>query len=223
MSRHITYQVEQPTAAGQAIPRNDLGPKLKAAITVGLGIFIISLTIIILIISATARLALMPVLYAILTSAILGILATAGLAITWSLNVAQREWLIDSKERKRRWRFEDEDRLRAAWLAEETEEEAEQPGTDHSRIPPIAFEILRRHFAGLPTTRKACVVSGLCTEHEWNLASRVFKAIRLKSRYKLVPGETLEIAWQTWQRGVELYNGRLWLLDRNGKRIELIE
>lgn len=216
MSRRVTYHYQQPAAPSwpraDPRPRGELAPKLYAAIAAGLALYIILIAITIPIIaglgSLNTRSALIDATVCLVVSLIFG----AVLVLKWSLIVAERAWNVENEERKRRWKIEDEDRERAAGLAGQVADEAEQSeDADLAHIPVQAFEILMRHFSGHPTTRKECVEAGICTQSEWNVINHVFKGLGLKRGYKLDPSGDLPSAWAVWRERVKLRDGELWV------------
>jgi len=220
MSRRITYHHQGTTIDPVTSPRpqSELTGKLHAAIAAGIALFIISLVFTTFIASLVWPLTVEVAGIVALVCFVLSLLFTAGLVLKWSLTVAERPWWLERTARDRRWRLEDEDRERAAALVGKATESALSPGKpDLSYVGPLALELLRRHYAGKSTSRKACEKAGICSQARWNLVNEVFKAAGMKAGYKLEPGDSLEAAWLAWGERVQVRDGQVWVRRGRGQ------
>jgi hypothetical protein len=206
MTRRITYNrySPQPTMQGQPIPDHNLRVRLQAALAAGTGLFVVLMVGSTLVVRwITGTLDAQDALGILIGAFVVSLVFSAALVVKWSLNVAERQWKTDDRERARRWALEDEDRELARALAEQAGEEG-QAGADLSFVHPLALDILNRHFSGQKTTRDACVGARLCTQAEWSLVNDVFKAAGMKRGYRLDPGDDLASAWAFWRGRVNV-------------------
>ena len=66
-----------------------------------------------------------------------------------------------------------------------------------SRRDQVFRRMMRRHYAGWPITREACVKSGMCTFAEWNAVSQLMASRGIKRDRSILP-QTRTDALRVW-------------------------
>lgn len=156
--------------------------------------------------------------YASVFAVVLG----SALAARWAWQLIRRPGRLADDERKRRWKYEDEDRKQARVIGSQLTNQPQQKQIDGARVHLVAFLILQRHAAGLDVTRDGCTPT-ICTQAEWNHANEAFKTIGLKDRYTLTAAPDLNESWPQWVTSTYLDNkGHLWAKPAAGGKHKLI-
>lgn len=217
MGRQITVNGQPMTVTEHRRPASGLRLRIHAAIAIGIGDTILVTGVGAWIAAACTRGDLRPstVGWIALAGLSIGIVHASYLTVVWSATVASRDWQVDDQERARRWEVEDEERAMRRLLAGNAQEPPPLDNrADFSFVPTLAFEILQRHFAGLPTTRDACVQDGICDQEQWNTVNAVFIAAGMKRKNTLAPGQDLAEAWQNWRDTVQVRRDQVWIRRR---------
>lgn len=235
-----TYRISYPTAATKGgggdtivpVESYDLGPKIKAAIACG-AFVALGLTVIVSGLTLPKLLLKAWLTYTAI-AIVIGFVITCALGVWWSFEAAYRAWRVDSKTRKRLWKFEDEERKaqveaakRAAAKVRNEDDDDGIPWTlnDKQRLDLLAVTIFDRAYnKELSVTREDMGAEGLCTQEDWNLVTKVLKSIGLKKGYKMQPID-FSTAWATWQENFKMEEGYIWAMKPGGdwKALERID
>lgn len=195
-----------------------LGSRINAALIFGIGLWIIStlLTILIAVIVMqitgkewTTRTAITCLTW----STILTLVPLCGVLIRLSLKAATRDWNVEDlkldwmqsffeTQRDREWSIEDQDRA-----AQEQMRQAlggRSRSTDDTNIEVIAWGILERYTRGESITRDNCTKAGISNQNQWARVMRAFEQLGWRKGKTMVAEGTITQLWTDWQQGTSI-------------------
>jgi len=192
-------------------PGSDLAAKTEAAGLIAAAVAVLVLLLLLLLASLanpSHPLTWTQVRDCTVASLVTGTITGACLLLRWVWETVTRPWRLENEDR----------RLSRAIAARVETGEAPPRSPSAGRIEIVVFQLLQRHAAGKATTREGCEKAAVCTQAEWNLASRALHVAGLKKGNTIVAPPDLNQAWPLWQaRSYQDSKGTLWVGPKEGK------